>query len=707
MGHPAKVKPSRVPFSAQERSHAPPDLLAAILVKSKVILMLRDDGSWSTDDPDRPNLSRDMEIVGDYPYDDGEDRYLYSKIKGRNATGKAIRTGRLLGGNELQIAKQEWPHDFFTHPKLTNYQRGDGGLPAVLYRLTKFKADCAARPDDLVFIPEGEGDVDTLHGQGQIATTNPNGAGKWRGEFNRFFLNRDVAIPQDNDGRGKAHARMVAEQVSRYARSVKIIELPGLDEHGDVSDYLRDHSIDDLLGLVESAAEYEPEPSGDEADAGATRPSGANEGVRLEDFHAFMPSHNYIFAPNGEPWPASSVNARIPPQTVQNADGEEVSIPANRWLDRNRPVEQMVWAPGRPQVVKDRLISEGGWIHRPGCNVFNQYRPPAPIQGNPTKAGQWLDHVRLVYPGEADHIVSWLAHQVQRPDDKTNHALVLGGPQGIGKDTLLEPVKAAVGPWNFSEVSPQHIVGRFNGFVRSVILRVSEARDLGDVDRFAFYDHMKTYTAAPPDVLRVDEKFMREYSAFNVCGVIITSNHKTNGIYLPEDDRRHFVAWSDLTKDDFTADYWKRLWDWYSQGGIGHVAAYLAQHDLTGFQPKGPPPKTEAFWDIVASNSAPEDDELSGALDKLGSLNAVTLGMIATAAESPFGDWLRDHKNARKVPHKMEECGYRSIRNPNSKRGRWKVRGKDMMIYARKELSTREAIMAAEKRAAEGDDVAF
>jgi hypothetical protein len=41
---------------------------------------------------------------------------------------------------------------------------------------------------------------------------------------------------------------------------------------------------------------------------------------------------------------------------------------------------------------------------------------------------------------------------------------------------------------------------------QSVILSVSDARDLGEYDRFQLYDHMKAYTAAPPDVLRVDEK---------------------------------------------------------------------------------------------------------------------------------------------------------------------------------------------------------
>ena len=82
------------------------------------------------------------------------------------------------------------------------------------------------------------------------------------------------------------------------------------------------------------------------------------------------------------------------------------------------------------------------------------------------------------------------------------------------------PVKAAIGPWSFIEISPAHLLGRFNGFVKSVILRISEARDLGNVNRFTLYDHLKTYTAAPPDVLRVDEKNLREYAVWNVTGVV-------------------------------------------------------------------------------------------------------------------------------------------------------------------------------------------
>jgi hypothetical protein len=310
-------------------------------------------------------------------------------------------------------------------------------------------------------------------------------------------------------------------------------------------------------------------------------------------------------------------------------------------------------------------------------------------------AGPWIDHVQRVYPDDADHLIRYFAHRVQRPEEKINHALVLGGPQGIGKDSILDPVKDGVGPWNFAEVSPQHLLGRFNGFVKSVILRISEARDLGDVDRFAFYDHLKTYTAAPPDVLRVDEKHVREYNVFNVCAVIITTNHKSDGIYLPADDRRHYVAWSESTRDDFEDGYWARLHGWYAAGGRGHVAAYLRTLPLGSFDAKAPPPKTPAFWDIVSSNQAPEEAELSDALELLSWPDAVTVSTVAAAAADAFREFLLDRRNSRRIPHRFEECGYVQVRNDAAKDGYFKVGHKRCPIYAKKTLTRREQIEAA------------
>jgi Family of unknown function (DUF5906) len=419
-------------------------------------------------------------------------------------------------------------------------------------------------------------------------------------------------------------------------------------------------------------------------------------GCQLEDFVAYMPTHNYIFKPTRELWPAANVNARVPPVD----DGTGNLIPASKWLAKHRAVEQMTWAPGYPMEIKDRLISEGGWIDRPGCTVFNLYRPPN-IEPRRGSVDPWLDHVRHIFGHDAEHIIKWLAHRVQRPHEKINHALVLGGSQGIGKDTMLEPVKRAIGPWNFIEVNPKQMLMRFNSFLKSVILRVNEARDLGEFDRFAFYDHMKAYTAAPPDVLRIDEKHLREYSVFNVCGVIITTNYKTDGIYLSADDRRHFVAWSERTKEEFTPDYWNSLYGWYNNGGVEHVADYLREFDLSAFDPKAPPPLTPAFYEIVGASRSPEDAELADVLDALGKPKATTLDTLARKAHElqhfDFARWLRDRRQRRRIPHRLEACGYVSVENPTAKDGHFVVAGRRQVIYAWRDLSPNERIEAAEQ----------
>jgi hypothetical protein len=231
-----------------------------------------------------------------------------------------------------------------------------------------------------------------------------------------------------------------------------------------------------------------------------------------------------------------------------------------------------------------------------------------------------------------------------------------------------------------------------------VILRVSEARDLGEFDRYMFYDHMKAYTAAPPDVLRVDEKNRAEYAIPNVCGVIFTTNHKTDGIYLPADDRRHFVAWSDLDKSAFSTDYWGKLWNWYEHGGCDVVAHYLQELDLASFNPKAPPPQTNAFFEIVNASRSIEDAEMADALDLLHRPDAVTIaGVIAITQQDDFKEYLKDRKNARRIPHRFEACAYTPVRNPDADDGLWRVCGRRQVIYARSSLSFRDRLAAAQK----------
>jgi hypothetical protein len=433
-----------------------------------------------------------------------------------------------------------------------------------------------------------------------------------------------------------------------------------------------------------------------------------NQPVGKEDFCRYLIQPNaYFFIPCRELWPGSSVNARLPRipvltkngQPKRDKNGKPISIPATKWIDDNRRVEQTTWHPGLPMFITDRLAVAGGWIEKQGAVSFNLYRAPRIILGDSRKATPWLDHIGKIYPADAEHIIRWLAHHRQQPGDKVNHALVLGGDQGIGKDSLLQPVKHAVGPWNFHEISPGHLLGQFNSFAKSIILRINEGRDLGDIDRFKFYDHTKIYTATPPDVLRINEKNLKEYYALNCLGLIVTTNHKTDGLYLPADDRRHYVAWSDYRKEDFAPEYWNALWGFYADGGFAHVTAYLSELDLSGFDPKAPPPKTPAFWQIVSVNAAPEDAGLMDILDKLGPPEAITVVELIAAASGATTEWLMDRRNRRALPHRLERCGYVSLHNPDAKQGLWRVKGQRQMIYVRSELTPQQQLQAAQKLA--------
>ena len=56
--------------------------------------------------------------------------------------------------------------------------------------------------------------------------------------------------------------------------------------------------------------------------------------------------------------------------------------------------------------------------------------------------------------------------------------------------------------------------------------------------------------------------------------------------------------------------------------------------------------------------------------------------------------WLDDHKNRRAIPHRMEECGYVKVLNPDADDGLWKQGNRRQTIYGRTDLSPKERLNA-------------
>lgn len=125
------------------------------------------------------------------------------------------------------------------------------GTRRVLYGLPRVMAS------DTVFVLEGEKDCDALSKWGYVATTCPMGAGKWLADYNPSLAGKHVYIVPDNDSAGKIHAEQVAQSVGPTAASVSLIELPGLPEKGDFSDWVKvGGTKGQFQDLIEGAAPF-------------------------------------------------------------------------------------------------------------------------------------------------------------------------------------------------------------------------------------------------------------------------------------------------------------------------------------------------------------------------------------------------------------------------------------------------------------------
>lgn len=185
-----------------------------------VIDALRERGLWHNED------SNDRRIVCCYDYTD--------------------RRGQLL----YQIVRYE-PKDF-------SLRRPDGRggwirkmhRKRVLYRLPE------VLEAPIVFVVEGERDVETLREYGFVATTNAFGArAPWRREYTEALKGKEIIVIPDNDVRGRKRAYQIASALVGNVEKLSVLELQ--DGVKDITDWFgKGHSELELISRVEAEGVY-------------------------------------------------------------------------------------------------------------------------------------------------------------------------------------------------------------------------------------------------------------------------------------------------------------------------------------------------------------------------------------------------------------------------------------------------------------------
>ncbi len=173
--------------------------------------------------------------------------YVYENVQG-NPYMKTLKKSKPDGSKDFRQARFEGG----------KWVWGLGGTDAILYRLPQLIAsDCP------VLLVEGEKDVLAAERLGFTATTAPMGAGKAHKVKDWTALaGRDVILLPDNDDPGRRHMAQVADLLEGIAASVRTLELPGLPEKGDLSDWVAlGGTREKLQALIEQTERTQEAPA--------------------------------------------------------------------------------------------------------------------------------------------------------------------------------------------------------------------------------------------------------------------------------------------------------------------------------------------------------------------------------------------------------------------------------------------------------------
>ena len=163
--------------------------------------------------------------------------------------------------------------DIGPNPARTGFGKSRNVDAYPLYRLPELRTTIEA--GETVWIVEGEKDADRLTSLGFVATCNFEGAAqprqnaKWRPEYTAQLSGAaPVILLPDNDEPGKAHMRHIAQQLHGKVADLRWLELPGLPDKGDVSDWLNNgHTADELRELAARTESESAQPNVDSPDS--------------------------------------------------------------------------------------------------------------------------------------------------------------------------------------------------------------------------------------------------------------------------------------------------------------------------------------------------------------------------------------------------------------------------------------------------------
>lgn len=266
-----------------------------------------------------------------------------------------------------------------------------------------------------------------------------------------------------------------------------------------------------------------------------------------------------------------------------------------------RKVDKVDYYPGAPRIYEEN-----------GLVVGNMYFGDNHDMGVPGDVSRWLEHFDQLGWGQyKTHILQWMAFTLRHPEQKINHMIIFGSPEGSGKDFLLYPLIQAMGN-DAKVIEGDALIEPYTAYLMGTkYLHINES-ELGDRrEANMVANKLKPMAAGPPTTIRVRDMYTKPFFIKNLVNTTMTTNSR-----IPlrmRDSRRTLALWSDLRVRDQDGNvkpewdkYWSDRWEWMKSGGYRACIHYLRNCvDLSTFRPGTPPPVTQFLRDIQEESKPP------------------------------------------------------------------------------------------------------
>lgn len=245
--------------------------------------------------------------------------------------------------------------------------------------------------------------------------------------------------------------------------------------------------------------------------------------------------------------------------------------------------------------------------HKKNEDIFNSFTG-FNYEGNndfedSTLIDLFIQHISILTNNEdksIDYLIKFIAHLIQKPEERPETIILLKSNQGYGKDTLINIIVSLLGEKYFLRTAEiDDIFGSYNvGLRDKLFLQLNE---LEGKDGFSHKEKIKNLATEEKTIIR--EKYVSQYDQTNYLRIFICSNN-FNPVEIPFDDRRMTVF--QATRKKPSRNYFYQLNKYLkNKDELQNLFNFLNNIDISSFSPANDRPITKAYENMKESNENP------------------------------------------------------------------------------------------------------